>query len=380
MRLKIRESEDSESIYQKYIEDCLLNTEHLFQEKKQLLKNTFLKSFEEICKNIQQWQEKKQGVELGYLIYTLLRTNLIRQDYYYVVKGYDKNWYFGIEPIDFGVYDVTDLFTFYENLNQQFQKESKSYLSKLKPIQMETKLLKEIQKWNEYVASLVRYSILEGIELPSYQAIQKADTFSVYVGEYLDLVQPIYIEKKFPYTKEEQKKIWNDKKEGRCCFENFYGASFPQINGRGKELSYFDGRKGNWVQSNFQESHLMSSWFCSSDLQHAKFDDAQIQEANFSFANLTRATFQRCKGNIGLSEEKKWTKAGYTEVIFRYANLKEVDFSDAQLEGADFCNAIFSETCFLRTNLRYAKINKKEQEKLLLTEEQKNQIIWIDEQ
>ena len=113
------------------------------------------------------------------------------------------------------------------------------------------------------------------------------------------------------------------------------GASFRHTDLTGIHLTRARLEGANFSGANMAGAVLTNADLRGANLADARLDAVRVHGANFSGANLQRANLRM------LEYVKRLTFAGADarNAIFRHAFLGGVDFSDADLRGADFTRA-----------------------------------------
>ena len=105
-------------------------------------------------------------------------------------------------------------------------------------------------------------------------------------------------------------------------------------------LNYADLRNQNFASLNFSKVHFQYSDLSGSNLAHANFSDADLLEANLSNSCVRAANFQRAKLHFSkMSRIEAGPSTDFSGAIFDSTEL-----TDAQLAGANFLGAMFSNT------------------------------------
>lgn len=285
-----------------------------YEEHKDFLKIGFIKSLADICSKITDMQRLDIKADIGYIIYTLYRTNIIEENYTYTIEAFSKNLYHDYSECTVQ-YDAKWLFDFLHQLKTDLQKEAKRYMNKVLLLDVQKIILKELEKYNEYMVKLARYSISEATGISEYDEICKDQVVEIGIGEYKTKFELIYREDS---RKKESKEIkeWLQKKleDGYTHHTlkdlDLSNGSYEALN-LGYGIFNSDFRNSNMrrcmlAHTNFHESNLEGVNFEKADLSYCYLKEASLGNTNFKWANLEGAIFSKDQ-QITLSEGQRKT-------------------------------------------------------------------------
>ena len=292
--------------------DKLRQLDLYYEQNKDLLKVGFIKSFEEICSKITSMQKWGKKSDIGYIIYTLCRTNIIEENYTYTIQAYSEGLYCdNSECIVY--YDAGWLFEFLHQLKTELHKECKRYINKILLLDIQKIVLAELEKYNAYMVKLARYSIPEAINILEFDEIYKNPVIEIGIGEYKTKYELVHREDR---RKKDSTRVkeWLEKNiENEYTHHTFRNLDLSSGNYEALNLSYgnFDSnfRESNMRRcilqhTNFQKSNLEEVNFEKADLSYCILKDATLKNTNFKWANLNGAIFSK-EQKPNLSEEQK---------------------------------------------------------------------------
>lgn len=364
-----------EQFYEKEVtpllEETLQQLEADFQQHKDELKVDFLESFKTICQQIKGIQEREH-MPIGFMMYNLLRTRLLQKRYTYSVRVYDETWYLK-EGISVGDWDVSFFYQYVESFWQRLLKQAQKYVMKISVLDVERIVLNELETFHDYVVELMRYSIIDAVELETYLALEKANVFRIQAGEFYEPCEAVHIEK---VEKNELKlKNWLKKNERKSyCFEDFTHLNLSGFQCTNMDLRYTDFRGSNLEDVALRGSVLVGAKFKNCQMKKADLMACMLQNATFEQADLTGANFSFCVAFTGKSEATPWKKIGFTGTSFKDSHLQGAHFKGATLCGVDFTGADLTDANFEEAQLYSSQFTRKQLEVCHLTAKQLEQI------
>jgi len=353
----------------------LFKTEGLFIDNFLSLSNAFKENFRKLCTEIATLQEAAHLDAISYIEYTLLQTNMINKDYAAEIRVYGEEWYLCKNQRVIDRFDISFLFQNFDRLWAELLVMSKQYVGKVSSLDITGFMMDAASKFYAYVVSLCRFSILECIEQDYFKAIEKATQFSINVGEYMGITEPICKEN----SNKDSKKLlewFADCLDYEYCYEDFSGLDFSNEDFSDLDFRYSDLRNAQLTNTDFTEANLIGTRFCGANLESADFTDSIIYEADFSRANLQNVGFNHSEANCGNPNKEEWKHPGFFNVSFRNANLLNADFFGAGLAGADFFGANLAGADFTEAALDGAKFDLIAKNELDLSPEQMRVVVF----
>lgn len=355
-------------LLQKYLLELEERFRDNFLEYRKNLQAELINVFE----NCQMMQQSHKLGKVGYLIPTLLRTNLLHNEFSYPVYAYDQYLYLkdgvvtGNVSADF-CYEV-----YQEFCNAVLQEESKGK-GKIRTPHIERMLRTTIPHFHEYMVQLLRGSIYEMMEHSSFQGIQKEEELVIASGELWEQIERICI------FHEGEKDIFQlrsdieDKKNME--FADLRGLSIPDIEFSGMSLGYADFSGSELPEADFSNSLLQGTKFRDCQLSKCLMIHTKLCEADFTNANLEKAKLIGAYASVGLEQKGVWNGAGKLPICLKGTNLRGADFSNAYFDGVDFRQADIEEAIFKGTLLNNCLVTKEQARQLASSEAIMNNLL-----
>ncbi len=356
-------------------QEALFALEAYFQTEKETLVQDFVDAIRRICLNIKDMQAKGTKGKIGYITFSMLRTELLEGKNLYLIEASDSNWFFDRKEC-VAVYDATWAFQFLRKLEGELEQERLRYMNAI-PIPYIGKIkLQEAVKFHKYVVSLARYAMPFAVTTSEFQDIEIEEELEIRVGEYMDASEVVY--KKDARVKNSASiKAWlEETAKDEYAYEVFANLDLSCGKYKGIDLRFADMRQCNLQESNLSNSLLVGVKFAGSDLVKCNFSYSLIQEADFRWCNLQGARFQGAEGYRGLWNRSAWEMPGFLEVNFTGANLQGADFTDANLKGAIFVGANLENATFTGANLDQAVFSIEDADHIRLDDTQRKNVIW----
>lgn len=162
---------------------------YLRNKEKHLIK--FVEDFKKMCLKIKDMQSQGEKARIGYINYSILRTNIMEKNYEYSIDSFDKYWYF--DKVECSTtYDVYWTFKFLEEFGQEIEKKRKQYFNKIIKSDIEKIVNKEISIYDNQIKTIARIAILYAVQSEEYKEISKEDVVEIRIGEYYGISKLIY--------------------------------------------------------------------------------------------------------------------------------------------------------------------------------------------
>ncbi|MGR6127700.1 pentapeptide repeat-containing protein [Paenibacillus sp. SER-28] len=344
-------------IYEPLKHRMLFALEVYFQNYKHALAKAFCNSLEQIFEKVKLMQQEGNKHALGYISYSMLRTELANGRATYLVEAMDKRWFMDLHTCR-DTYDADWAFHYLDEWEMELSKQAKKYGGRIGLDDIQRMKLHAAVYVHQYIIALARFSITEEWfdDIQFAHEIQLEDVFELRVGEYLDRSEVIY--KRDVRVKDSIViKDWlEEKKPYDYIHEVFRKIDGSQGNYEGIRLQYADLSESSFINSDFTGGNLIGSCWYKAYLQEADFSDCLIQEARFEKANLREASFRDAVAVPGIYQSERWERPGFqpvsfagadlTGATFQGAYLQDADFTGAILQGADFIGAAIEGACF----------------------------------
>lgn len=357
-------------------ENHLLALERYVQGSIDVLVTEFKNSFKAICNELYKQQVETEKEPIGHITFSLLRTELLEGNAIYVVEGTNEDWFLDFKPI-ITFYDASWLFRFLKEQIEELRQRSKTFIGSISEAELDSILLKEVGYYHQYFLSLARYALSDMDTFYEYVNLERNQTVEIRIGEYLDVSELVFKED-YEEKDLEEVKVWFDQKlSNEYTYNSFKELDLSSGDYKSIDLRYTFFQKSNLSESNLRESILIGSNFKNSELINTDLSFSLIHEADFSNCNLQGANFLRAIGYYGLDQPTKWDKPGYLPARFIGANLQGANFEQADLRGANFVGANLKNTNFTNAKLDKAVFSIDAKEYLTLDPRQIVNIIWI---
>lgn len=349
--------------------------EQYAQTHRDELVQDFLPSFQQLCRTIKQKQAAGEKGKIGYITYSMLRTEILEGRHRYLVEATDNRWFLDDHVCE-AEYDASWAFRFLDEFERSLEQARKVYMNVITQADLETIKLQEALNYHQYVIRFIRYAMSYAVALPEYTEMEKAEEFEIRVGEYFDRSEIVYKE---DTREKEASEIaeWLEEKEPHVySYEVFTQLDLSHGKYDGIDLRYANLMQSKLSYAALRTCILVGANFEACQLEGVDMSHSVLYEANFSQSNLTGAILWGVQGAAGWLDDSTWTMPGFAGVTFAGANLTGTDFRGANLAGAIFTGAILSGTIFEGANLDQAVFSLKDREILPLTSAQRESIIW----
>ncbi|MDH2333576.1 pentapeptide repeat-containing protein [Paenibacillus polymyxa] len=335
-------------IYEPLKHRMLFALEASFQNRKHALAKTFCNSLEQILGKVKQMQRKGTKQALGYISYSMLRTELANGRATYLVEAMDKRWFMDRHTCR-DTYDAEWAFCYLDEWETELSKHAKKYGGRIGLDDIQRMKLHVAVHVHQYIIALARFSTTEAWldEIQLAHEIQLEDVFELRVGDYWDQSEVVF--KRDVRIKDSSvMKDWlEEKKPYDYIHEVFRGIDGSQGDYEGIRLQYADLSESSFNNSIFTGGNLIGSCWNKACLQEADFSGCLIQEARFEKANLRGTSFRDAVAVPGIYQSERWERPGFQPVSFAGADLTGAKFQGAYLQNADFTGAILQGADFI---------------------------------
>ncbi|MGW9529307.1 pentapeptide repeat-containing protein [Paenibacillus terrae] len=329
-------------IYEPLKHRMLFALEVYFQNHKHTLAETFRNSLEQILGKVKLMQQEGNKQPLGYISYSMLRTELANGRATYLVEAMDKRWFMDLHPCR-DTYDAEWAFRYLDEWETELSKHAKKYGGRIGLDDIQRMKLRAAVHIHQYIIALSRFSVTE----EWLDEIQLEDVFELRVGEYLDRSEVVYKRDVRVKDSTVMKEWLEEKKPYDYIHEVFRGIDGSQGHYEGIRLQYADLSESSFNNGVFAGGNMIGSRWNKTCLQEADFSGCLIQEARFEQANLRGASFRDAVAVPGIYQSERWERPGFQPVSFAGADLTEAEFQGAYLQGADFTGAILQGANFM---------------------------------
>ncbi|WP_042473904.1 pentapeptide repeat-containing protein [Bacillus ndiopicus] len=353
----------------------LLALEDFFQVNKEQLAAQFQQDFQIICQELKQQQTQQQKEPLGHITFSLLRTELLTGRYLSIVEGTSGEWFFDTKPIA-TTYDAGWALQFLTQFITELSQYSQTFMGIISQADIEAIQLREAIHFYQYVISLARYALSNIEGCPAFKELWCEPLVEIRIGEFMDNSEVVYATDASVKDAQEMKKWLEQKLEDEYAYEVFRQLDLSEGNYLTIDARYAFFHETNLSHSNLSESLLIGTSFRDSHLTEVDCSFSIIHEADFTNCQLQGANFQQAQGASGLLDREQWHMSGYLPVRFTNANLANANFTLADLRGACFKGANLHNTQFAGANLEGAIFSKESQATVQLDSFQATRVIW----
>ncbi len=349
--------------FEPILKETLEKMEEDFQKNIEKYKKEFILNFKEVSQKI---QKEYADFKIGYLSYNLMLTKITNKNYKYEIYIYDKDWYLKGD-IKIEEYNVEYIYKYYEEMWQNLLKEGRGYIFKINSTDINNIMIKIIDKFHNYIVSIMRNSIIELTETEEYKNLNKEKIFNIHTGKFYDIYDLIYTEN---FEKNQIKiKRWLSKNiEEEYCGQDFKNLELNSFNLEQYDLRGADFRKSQLKEVDLSYSILNGGKFKDSDLRNSTIISSFLSEVDFENADLSGSKMTYSIMRKGKIDDL--VEVGYLETNLRNTNLTNVDFRSSVFEGIDFREAIIENTNFEECKFKDCKFKREQIISLNLTEEQ----------
>ncbi|MBN3524094.1 pentapeptide repeat-containing protein [Paenibacillus apiarius] len=355
--------------------NMLLILERDFQLHKAQRAEEFISSFTDMCRTITDAQDQGDKGAIGYLMYSMLRTEIAEGRYTYLVEAMDTNWLFDGAPCA-GSYDATWAFRHLDILGKRLTASRQLYGGAVTLPVVERILLHEALFIHRYVIALARYALPRAVQLKEYRDIVKEPMFEIRVGEYMDISEAVFKQDEREQELQAVKAWLDEKNDGEYAYESFRNLKLTDGDYGQLDFRYSDFIDSELSHSLLRDCVLIGTRWIGSDLKGADFSRCKIHGAEFRDCDLKGAVFRDIEGSNGWEESRFLYMPGISALSFAGSNVEGADFTGARLYGADFSDANIIDAVFDGANMKNAVFSVKQRESVHLNEIQQTQVLW----
>ncbi|WP_339158390.1 pentapeptide repeat-containing protein [Paenibacillus sp. FSL W8-0186] len=310
-----------------------------------------VQKFREYCRDIRQKQVQGQKGSISYITYSMLRTSWLEQHPVYLVEAADEYWVFDANPIQFE-WEISWAFSYWSDLQQQRQAEAVEQPSE---VGIEQIMLDAAAELHAFMVNMLRLAMKRAVRTPEFQALDRAETFEIRAGEYLDQSVSVYKEDRRKRDVQEVK-AWLELKEAQQYgYEALTELDLSEGDYSRLDFRYTAFRSMQMENSRLQYCVLVGTDWQDSLLQRADFTFSLIYGADFSGCSLRNALLDRVMGSVSDSDSwLEWEPLGFSGVNFTGADLQGASFRAAQLQGAVFRDTLLQQASFINADLAAA--------------------------
>ncbi|HYH02473.1 MAG TPA: pentapeptide repeat-containing protein [Bacillota bacterium] len=365
-----------DEVVQKRSLEQLRALESYFQSNREQLARDLGECYRKFCGQIYRMQRQAAKAAVAYIQFSLLRTAILEQHYFFLIEAYDRRWYLDRQEC-LAEYDVTWAFRFLNHLAVGLEEARKQYSGQITTADVEQIILAEAGKYLRYVVAVARMAIPEVAQSREYHELNREEQLEVRVGEYKDLSEVVYKEDRRVKAAQQVRKWLAAKLDHAYSYEVFRGLDLAGGDYRGVDLRYADLHQCSLAGSCLKDTVLAGVKLAGSNLEQADLSETILYEADLRRCNLKKACLHNVAGASGLIDlTEEWQGPGFQSVCFQEADLTGADLSGADLRGADFRGACLTGVNFEQTRLTGAVFDRSHQQLFGLIPEQVREISW----
>ena len=309
--------------------ECISKLDAYIQRQFDALIDKFLDQFKQYCNKITWMQEAGQKGSVGFIHFSVLRTNILAARHKFRLDAYDSNWYMDRTECS-GEYDVQEYYAYLDEFADALEVSRNVSKGGINLRDVQRVVFGESNKYLLLVAELIRVGLRQASEEQWFQAIKRHEVFVICIGEYQDKVDILYKEDTTAKDAKEVKRFLESKHQPAysheiCIDLDLTCGKYEDIC---LQFSTFDG--SDLSDSRLKNGKIICSSFKRAVLKNVDFNRAQIFDADFSGAIL---------------EDVSFDKAQLNHVSFAGATLARVRFEGALwVQALDFNNAELIDT------------------------------------
>lgn len=351
-------------VFQSALEERISALEHFYIQNNKRLVEQFIESFRDICLCIQSLQKRGLKDPIGFIHYSMLRTSVLNGTHTYLVEAYSDRWYGDQIECD-SRYNAGWAFQDIPSLFQLLEERRKVYMGAIHSADIEYMVLKELPYFCQFVTAIARKAMPDAVQLQEFKEIEKASRLFVRVGEFKDMSEEVILIDQVEKDANLVRLRLMSNQNTTCACENFTGLRLSHINVKEKDLCYADFSGSDLTASVFQACALVGTRWIRCILRHADFSHSLVCDADFRNCDLRESSFYKA------------SDTGAGEGLYRHPGLLGVDFTNANLEGANFAHSAMYGANFHGANLNHAIFLESDRGRFGLSEEQISSICWV---
>jgi len=168
------------------IKQSLADLDAYYQDNWEELTGSLKAAFIALCHKTAQAQSAGRKNGIAYIYGSFLYTSLCRGQSVCRLDAYDQNWF--LDKAECSVlYDAGWAFSFLHEACSRLAQESKKYIGRITRYDIELIKRAEAGRYSEYIEDLGKEVMEDVFATAEFQALEKADELTVYIGEYKDL-------------------------------------------------------------------------------------------------------------------------------------------------------------------------------------------------
>ena len=319
---------------------------------------------QQLCDVLMSQHIRKKEGTIAFVVISWLRSSYLFEGILaYDLQAYDSSWYYDAaraqKSFNFSWLE-TYLKRFSEGLKEMISQQATPALQGQEDYYVKC----YFDVFHTYFTELMRY-VWKTAEEELLQLMTTDERFYVFVGEYKDESVPV-LQQVPRLAQYEFQDLWDNQLLDVEEYKNLEHLNLTELDFSSQALVSVSFEHANLLNSNLSDCLLVNSRFEHACLDGATFNRAKLQDATFVSASCVGTSFRAAVA----------AQASLLDVLPCYFG---VDFTNANLEKADFRGANLAGACFKNANLQGAQFYATEKERLILSEQQQQEIDWVTE-
>lgn len=297
-----------------YLEEKKLQFYKGLQQQAEELSGVIRDAFKELKEEVLRLEKEK----IMFFHFSLLRVDLLREEYRFFVQAFDARWYMDSEPAE-TTFSLTFLFSILEEIKKKLTLDAGKYMGKINRYDISELLQNSAMEWNQILAGELRFLFRDIEENKDFSEIPKLETWGIYWGEYRDaseLIAFVDREKKDQKDWERALRLSKDQEEALIS-KYWFSMDVKDSDGSGKYFLFNEFENCTLTQISFDDSNLSGS----------RFKNCTIKECSFHNAVIRQADFVNCKW-----ENNDFAGADLTSSIFLEKDIPYLHMEPEQLQ------------------------------------------------
>lgn len=297
-----------------FLEEKKLQFYKGMQQQAEELSGVLRDAFKVLKEEVKRLEKEK----IMFFHFSLLRVDLLLEEYRFFVQAFDARWYMDTEPAE-TTFTLKFLFSMLEDVKKKLTLDAGKYMGKVNRYDISEILQNNAMEWNQILAGELRFLLRDIEENKDFSDIPKLDTWGIYWGEYRDaseLVAFVDREKKYQKDWERALRLSRDQEEALIS-KYWYDMEIRDSDGSG---TYF-------LFNEFENCTLTQIAFDNTNLSGSRFRNCTIKGCSFQNAVIRQADFENCKW-----EDNDFSGADLTNSIFFEEDIPFLHMEPEQLQ------------------------------------------------
>ncbi|EHS57785.1 hypothetical protein WG8_2258 [Paenibacillus sp. Aloe-11] len=326
----------------------------------------WMEPFRRLCVKIQAMQSAGNKRPIAFVHVSWLRSWLRQGKMLCSLEAYDDTWYLDRTSC-MEIFEVPWLSDHVTTYYQAIESTRKLVDKNIPHTESFRILMEDAAVAGQYVVHIVRAMASRMAACAEFQQVRRADDFRIRAGEYMDLSEDVWVELNEPVDAAAVHQ-WLESKDGSLYrYQDWRGVHLGGGDYESSDLAYTHLTSSHLSNCCFRKSICVGVDFSNSRMQQIDLAQSVIYDANFSGCDLQGANFQEAAGGEPIILE------GQVLGVFG------VNFAGANLQNANLLFTDLTHACFENANMNGAKVIASQSASWSLSEEQKQQIMWMEE-